>query len=327
MAQELMRLVTQYGLLVVFFSAMVEQVGLPIPALPVLVVAGAAAAHGQLPWIGVVLAALAGCLLPDLMWYWVGRRFGGRVMHGLCRLSLSPDSCIHQSELHFERWRGRSLLFAKFVPGLSTVAPPLVGALGLRMRSFLLLDGVGAMLWVAIGVGLGQIFARQIDHVLVALADVGRWTTAAVVGLLALYIVFKWLRRRQMRVALQMTRATPAELHEALQGETRPLILDVRSQTSRQLDPWAIAGAKLVNPADLDALLRDVPQERELVIYCSCPNEATSAKIAASVKSKGFHHVRPLLGGLNAWKAAGHPVDPIARHDTASPALSLRPSP
>lgn len=312
MAHGLAVLIAQYGLLVVFASVIAEQAGAPIPALPVLVVAGAAAARGQLPMGGVVLVALAGCLLPDLAWYWVGRRFGARVMRGLCRISLSPDSCVHQSELHFERWHGRSLLIAKLVPGLSVVAPPLVGALGLRLRAFLLLDGAGALIWVGVGVGLGLAFASQIDRVLIAIASVSKLALAVTLGLLVLYVAIKWWHRRRLRVALRAPRVTPAELNRALASGHAPLVLDVRSPTSRRLEPLAIEGARLVAPDGLDAAVRDVPVERDIVSYCSCPNEATSAKAAKALAGRGYRHVRPLLGGLPAWEAAGYRVRSLA---------------
>ncbi|MEO7064096.1 MAG: DedA family protein, partial [Dokdonella sp.] len=162
MAHEIIALIAQYGLLLVFASVLLEQLGFPIPAVAVLVVAGALAASGQLSLPGTLLVALIGCLLADLAWYWAGRRFGARVLRTLCRVSLSPDSCVHQSELRFERWGGQMLLAAKFMPGLSLVAPPLVGALGLPMRAFLLFDALGSLLWAVVAVGLGYAFAAQI---------------------------------------------------------------------------------------------------------------------------------------------------------------------
>lgn len=312
MAHELTLLILQYGLLVVCLSVLVEQVGIPVPAFPVLIVAGASAAGGHLSLVGVVLAGLVGCLLPDLLWFWLGRCFGARVMRSLCRISISPDSCVHRSELHFERWRGRSLLIAKFVPGLSLVAPPLVGALGLRLRAFLQLDAMGALLWVAFGAGLGYLFASQVDRLLVMLASAGRLTLAVILGLLVLYVFAKWQRRRRLRHRLRMPRVTPAELSHMILGHRAPLILDVRSDTSRQLDPRAIIGARLVDPDQPERLLHDVPLDREIVSYCNCPNEATSAKVAKFLMDKGFADVRPLSGGLQAWEAVGYPVRPLA---------------
>lgn len=308
MEHELTILIAQYGLLAVFLSALLEQAGLPVPALPVLVVAGAAAAQHQLPILGVVVVAFAGCLLPDLVWYRMGRHYGTRMMHGLCRISLSPDSCVHRSELHFERWRGRSLIVAKFVPGLSVVAPPLVGALGLPLRTFLLLDGIGALLWTGLGVGLGLAFATQVDAVLAKLAGASHVAVAVLVALLAVYVATRWLRRRQLQAALGMPRIGAPELQRELHSDAAPLVLDVRSSTSRQLDPRAIAGARLADPDDLAGVLHDVPPTRNIVTYCSCPNEATSALAARRLRKLGYAQVRPLAGGLPAWEEAGGPT-------------------
>ncbi|HEX7348510.1 MAG TPA: VTT domain-containing protein [Rhodanobacteraceae bacterium] len=327
MAHTLSLLIAQYGLIVVFASAFVEQIGAPVPALPVLIVAGAAAAAGHLPIAGVVVVAMAGCLLPDLMWYFTGRRLGARVMHGLCKLSLSPDSCVHRSELHFERWHGRSLLIAKFVPGLSVVAPPLVGALGLRLRAFLLLDGIGSLLWVGVGVGLGWVFANQIEQVLEKLAGVSHVAVAVVVVALALYLGVKWWHRRQVRMALQIARITPAELNQMLIANRRPLILDVRSRTSRELDPRIIEGAELAAAEDVAQAVRTIPLDRAIVSYCSCPHEATSAKVATTLQRRGYRDVHPLLGGLPAWVAAGYRSSPLPARGHADATAPLQPEP
>ena len=311
MAHELFALIAQYGLLLVFFAVLAEQIGLPVPALPVLVVAGAVAAKGHMSLIGIVLVALAASLSSDLMWYWAGRRFGARVLRSLCRISLSPDSCVHRSELHFERWRGRSLLIAKFVPGLSLVAPPLVGALGLPLRYFVLLDGLGALLWIGVAIGLGYVFSTQVGHLLVILANAGMLALELVLCLLALYVIVKWWRRRRLRIALRMARITVAELHRALAGDPAPLVVDVRSRVSRQLDPRIIRGALLTDLDHIDGALGGVARDRELAIYCNCPNEATSASAAKHLAARGYHRVRPLMGGLGAWTAAGYSIQRV----------------
>jgi membrane protein DedA with SNARE-associated domain len=137
MAHEIFVLLGEYGLLLVFLNVLVTQLGMPLPAVLTLVVAGALTASGQLSLPAVLLVAVLACLIGDTLWYGAGRRYGGHVMRALCRISLAPDSCVHRSELQFQRWRGRVLLIAKFVPGLSTVAPPLVGAMGLGFLGFL----------------------------------------------------------------------------------------------------------------------------------------------------------------------------------------------
>lgn len=318
MAHEIILLIAQYGLLLVFLNVFVEQVGVPVPAMPTLIVAGALATNGQVSLAGVVGVALLACLLGDLFWYAAGRRFGGGVMRTLCRISLSPDSCVRQSEMRFHRWRGSMLLVAKFIPGLSTVAPPLVGAMGLPLATFLLLDGLGALLWVGTAVALGAAFASQIDILLDALADAGTIALELVAGLLALYIAVKWWQRQRLLRALRMARITADELNRAMASGEAPVVLDVRSGPARAFDPRIIPGALLAEPKSIGQVVRSLPLERELVIYCSCPNEVSSATAARLLMAAGYRHVRPLLGGLDAWAAAGYRIDHL-------PAASVEP--
>ncbi len=309
MAHEIILLIAQYGLLLVFCNVLIEQLGVPVPAVPTLVVAGALASNGHFPAISVLVVAVLACLLGDLIWYWAGRRFGAGVMRTICRISLSPDSCVKQSELRFQRWRGRVLVIAKFVPGLSTVAPPLVGAMGLRLPGFLLLDGLGSLLWAGLAIGLGYLFAAQIDQLLSTLASAGTLAFEGLLCLLALYILVKWWQRRRLLRALRMARITVDELNQAIEQGQAPVVVDVRSETARMLDTRVIPGALL---ADLDGValaIGHLPSDRELVIYCSCPNEVSAAKAAKLLMALGYRRVRPLLGGLDAWDAAGYALE------------------
>lgn len=321
MAHELIALIAEFGVLVVFFNVLVEQAGVPVPAVPTLIVAGALAAGGKVPLLDVVLSALLACLIADTLWYWAGRRFGAGVMRTLCRISLSPDSCVKQSELRFNRWRGRMLLVAKFVPGLSTVAPPLVGAMGLRPGAFLLLDGLGSLLWAGIAVGIGHVFSTQIDRVLSTIEEAGTLAMQVLLMLLALYIAVKWWQRHRLLVALRMARISVEELNAAIAAGQNPVVVDVRSESSRMLDTRVIPGALL---ADLDGIrgaLVDVPRDRELVIYCSCPNEVSAAKAAKMLMALGYRRVRPLLGGLDAWGEAGYAVERLPASSTGDGGL------
>lgn len=308
MTQQLSALMAQYGLLLVFGAVLAEQIGVPVPALPVLVIAGALVAADQLPLAGIVLVALAGSLIPDLGWYGAGRHFGAGVMRTLCRVSLSRDSCIHNSERRFERWRGWSLVVAKFVPGLSLIAPPLAGASGMPVRAFLLLDMLGALLWIGVAVGLGYAFSGQLDPLLAAIDSVGVRLFQIVLVLLALYVAARWWLRHRLRQALAMTRISASELHAEMAQGDAPIIVDVRSRISRELDPRVIDGALLADEDTLVDVLRDTPPERAIVTYCNCPNEATSAKAAKVLMQHGYRHVRPLQGGLAGWKEAGYPT-------------------
>jgi membrane protein DedA with SNARE-associated domain len=311
MAQQINMLIAQYGLLLVFINVLVEQAGAPVPAVPTMIVAGALAAMDRLPLGGVLTVALLACLLADFAWYLAGRYFGGGVMRTLCRISLSPDSCVKQSELRFQRWRGGVLLLAKFVPGLSTVAPPLVGAMGLRPAAFVLFDGLGSLLWVGLAVSLGYVFADQIDDVLGALANACGVALMLVGCLLALYIVAKWWQRHRLLKTLRMARITVEELNEAIAGGRTPVVVDVRSDASRTIDGRIIPGALLADVNSVERIAAEVPVEAELVIYCTCPNEASAAMVAKALMDHGYKRVRPLLGGLDAWETAGFPVSRV----------------
>src|SRR5436190_8836935 len=186
--QDLVALVAHYGLLLVVVNVLAEQVGLPIPAVPTLIVAGAAAAAGQLSAAAVFGVAVLACFIGDGLWFAGGRIYGRRVMRLLCRVSLSPDSCVRQSEYHFERWGKAALVVSKFVPGLSTVTPPLAGAMRMGWPSFIVLNGAGIVLWCAIPIGAGMLFNDQIGQAIAALERYGAMAAAIIVAALALYI-------------------------------------------------------------------------------------------------------------------------------------------
>ncbi|MGO4503893.1 MULTISPECIES: VTT domain-containing protein [unclassified Dyella] len=309
MAHHIIELIAQYGLLLVFVNVLIEQAGVPLPAVPTMIVAGALASTERLPLTGVVAVAVLACLLADYAWYAAGRYFGGGVMRTLCRISLSPDSCVKQSELRFQRWRGGVLLLAKFVPGLSTVAPPLVGAMGLRTAPFVFFDGLGSLLWVGVAVSLGYVFSTQIDELLVTLANAGSVALMLIGSLLVLYIIMKWWQRHRLIRALRMARITVQELNDELNKGRNPAIVDVRSEAARMLDSRIIPGALLADVNSVDIIVNAVPLDAELVIYCTCPNEASAALVAKALMSRGYKRVRPLLGGLDAWDEAGYPVN------------------
>lgn len=318
MTHAIIELIAEYGLLLVFLNVLVEQAGAPVPAVPTLVIAGALSSIGKLPLGQVILVALVACLIADAAWYWAGRRFGATVMRTLCRISLSPDSCVKQSELRFQRWRGQILLIAKFVPGLSTIAPPLVGAMRLRPPVFVLMDGIGSLLWIGVIVGLGYAFAHQIDHVLLILASAGTVAIEIIVAALIAYMLVKWWQRRKLLLSLRLARITVHELHQLMQGDTRPVVVDVRSPASRLMDTRIIPGAVMVNLRGVDQDLSQVSIEQEVVIYCSCPNEVSAATAAKGLIMLGYRRVRPLLGGLDAWAEAGYDIERLVLPDDVS---------
>lgn len=326
MAQHIIELIAQYGLLVVFINVLVEQAGVPLPAVPTLVVSGALAAIDRLPLPQLVGVAILACLLGDLAWYMAGRRFGSRVMRTICRISLSPDSCVKTSELRFQRWRGMLLLVSKFVPGLSTVAPPMAGAMGLTPAAFVLMDGLGSLLWAGLAIGIGYAFSAQIDTLLASLASAGTVAGEVVLALLAAYIALKWWQRRRLLHSLEMARITVTELNNALAEGRGPLVVDIRGMANRIVDTRTIPGAILADLAGLDELVKEVPTDREMVIYCTCPNEISAARAALILSQRGYRRVRPLLGGLDAWADAGYPVQELVTEDLAQAPGIIRPA-
>src|SRR5438094_4195575 len=278
--QELVDLIAQYGLLLVFINVLVEQIGLPVPAVPTLVVAGALAAAGELSAAAVFGVAVLACFIGDGLWFAGGRIYGRRVMSLLCRISLSPDSCVRQSEYHFERWGRSALVVSTFIPGLSTVTPPLAGAMRMGWPSFVLLNGIGIALWAALPIAAGMLFHDQIGRVIERLEGYG---TAAIIlrgALLAAYVAFKWWERRRFYRALRLARITVEDLRRLIEGGKQPVVVDVRSEVARKADARFIPGALFMGAEEVDARLRELPKDRDIVFYCTCPNEASAAQVA-----------------------------------------------
>ena len=309
MSPDLIALISQYGLAIVFVNVFIEQIGLPIPAIPTLVVAGALGATGQLSLPLVFIVALVACLLADSAWYVIGRIYGNSVMKTLCRISLTPDSCVSETQSRFERWGVNALLVAKFVPGLSLIAPPLAGATRIGVPTFLLFNGIGAALWVVAGIGGGALFGRQVEYILAKMQDYGTIAVIVIAALLAAYIAYKWWERRRFYNMLRMARISVDDLYRMIAGGERPVVVDVRSHIARSLQPRRIPGALLVPLDAVEKHVKDLPRDRDIILYCTCPNESSAANAAKLLMNHGFTRVRPLHGGLDAWIEAGYEVD------------------
>jgi membrane protein DedA with SNARE-associated domain/rhodanese-related sulfurtransferase len=302
-------LIARHGLALIFANVLLEQLGVPLPAIPTLIVAGALAADGALSAPAVFGVAFTASMIGDCAWYIAGRRYGRRVMTTLCRISLSPDSCVRQTENHFERWGGLTLALGKFIPGLATIAPPLAGAMRIRWQSFLLLNGAGTALWAAAPIALGMLFHAQIERLVDRLQDLGAMALEAAGALLAAYVAFKWWERRRFYRMLRVARITAEELRHLLDSGKRPVIIDVRSRAERELDPRSIPGARAFEVEELEKLIDSLPADRDVIFYCTCPNEASAARAAKRLIDRGYTRARPLRGGLDAWIAAGYSIE------------------
>jgi len=307
---QLMSLLVQNAILVVFAASFAARLGLPVPAAAVLVVTGALLAAGDISLAGVVLAAVAANLLGDGAWFYAGRRFGYRFMRLLCRISLAPDSCVRRGESLIGDWGGLSLVAAKFVPGVSVVAPPMAGALGMSVPRFIGFDIGAALIWTGLFLGLGWGFRNQIQDVLAVMAQAGGIATMALGALLVVFLVVRWWRRRAFMRLTGMPRISVDELHEMLAGDEPPLVIDVRGAAGRQVDPRRIPGAlsytlKALQQRGLDL---SAAAGRDVVLYCNCPNEVSAAQAARVLLARGARRALPLTGGLDAWVASGRPT-------------------
>ncbi len=304
----LINLILEYGLGLVFLNVLVEQAGLPIPAYPTLIVAGAYLAGDRTAILALLATAVVAAVIADTFWCFTGRSYGMRVLRTLCRISLSPDTCVTQTERIFMRYGPASMLFAKFIPGFASVATAMAGAVGLRYWKFLLFDALGAALWVGVAIALGRLFREAIAEILATLSSLGAYGMALLVIALAGWIAAKWWRRRQFILQLRMDRITVDELREMMNKEIAATILDVRSQLV-QSSSGRIPGARAVDMERIVESIAGVPRDGEVIVYCACPNEASAVKVAQALKQVGFHRVRPLHGGIDAWIAAGHDVE------------------
>ncbi len=267
--QQLVAYVARFGLPFIFANVFFEQIGVPIPALPTLIVAGALCVERDLRAIQVLIVALAASLAADSVWFGLGRRHGFRVLKTLCRISLSPDSCVRQTTSILGKWGMPSLLVAKFVPGFSTVAPPLAGATGKRLPAFLVYDAGGALLWAGAGVAAGMVFHRAIDRGLEFLASIGGGALVILGAALAVFVAVKFWQRRRFYKMLRMARITPEDLHGLMDEGRDPLILDVRTGVARLADPRRIPGARTLEFSEIEQRLAQLPRDREIILYCT----------------------------------------------------------
>jgi membrane protein DedA with SNARE-associated domain/rhodanese-related sulfurtransferase len=284
---------------VVFLNVLLQQLGLPVPAVPTLLLAGSLAAAP--PALGKAMAAaVIASVVADWVWYVAGRAFGYRVLAGLCRLSINPASCVNQTEARFVRWGLPSLVLAKFIPGFSTVAPPIAGALRMSLGGFLLASGIGALLWAGLALGAGWLLRGAVPDAIAMLDRNGAGAAFVVVLALATWLAWKHWQKHQFRRLSAVPHIAPAELFAALEADEPPLLLDLRG-ASMIAATGPIPGAVVAENDRLDHAVRDWPKDRPIVTLCACPEDAGAIQAARRLLEQGFISVRPLKGGYEAW--------------------------
>ncbi|MBS0427953.1 MAG: VTT domain-containing protein [Proteobacteria bacterium] len=316
---DLVSLLATQGPAVVFLVTLAARLGAPVPAVPFLVLAGGLAVGGTaLNAVAIVAASLLGNLLGDGAWFLAGRRWGYGVMRLLCRVSLSADTCVSRSESILGRWGGLSLIAAKYVPGVSVVAPPMAGAIGMSNARFLAYETAGALVWTLGYLLLGAVFHAAIRDVLAVLANIGLAATAVGAALLLVFLVWRYRQRRLARRADDIVTVSVDALRSALAQGRGPTLIDVRGDQVRALDPRAIPGAVGFGLRELPHALGPLADGRELVLFCDCPDDASAVAAARVLMAAGLPRVRVLAGGLSAWTASDAadavPVAPASLH-------------
>ena len=259
--------VVRHGYAVLFWGILAEQGGLPLPSTPLLLACGALAKDGRVrvPWI--VLTGVAACLIADNVWFLVGRLRGAKVLRLICRVALEPDSCVRQTETVYMRYGIRSLLVAKFVPGLNAVSAPLAAISGVSHTRFVAYDAAGSLIWVGSITGLGYIFSGQLDKIWNFAARTGSWLALLLIGLLAAWIVWKFWQRQRFLKKLAVSRIAPQELRDMLEGGEEIVVVDVRNALESEMD--SVPGALRIPLEDLETRHNEIPRDRDIVLFCS----------------------------------------------------------
>jgi len=306
---DLQTLLVLYGAWLVFFNVLLEQAGLPIPAYPLLVVAGALAAQDQLSWPLILTGTVAASLIADSAWYAAGQRHGARLLSTICRISLSQDSCIRQTQSRYLQVGPRLLLVAKFLPGAGALSTVMAGLTRAPYRTFIGYEIAGTLIWGGSAVLLGAVFHPVVADILLAIDQYGQMGILFLGTLLALYIAYRLVQRwRVIKYLRTVPRLAVDELASWERAGRWPVVLDVRPQPDDPL-PGAIA---VDIHAPLDGLELG-PYDTDIVVYCACPNEISAAMLATKLRAAGYTNTWALLGGHDAWQAYREtPESPLA---------------
>ena len=293
----------------IWLAVFARQLCLPVPAVLFLMSAGALAMDGHLHLSLVLLVGVVGCLCGDGVWFWLGRRWGSQVIRLVCSVSGDPRMCAENSRRMFDRWGLRILVVAKFVPGLDGVTPPLAGASGASVGGFLGYDSVGSLLWTAGYVALGVIFAHQLARGLLLAKQFGLLLGIVLGVPLLVYVIWRLVHLVRVIRHLRLRRISPQLLQRRLDDGEKIAIIDLLFFEARDADIPGIPGALRADPTRLRTGPRlVVPEDVDIVVYCSSKNEITSARVADTLQKRGFEDVWVLEGGLDAWVLEGRPV-------------------
>lgn len=296
-----------YGYALLFGWVLIEQLGAPLPAAPVLLASGALSREGEMSFWGALLAGVVAALIADMAWFWIGRHYGHVVLRLLCKVSLEPSTCVRRTQLSYGRRGKLMLLFSKFVPGLATLAPPVAGQKGMSARAFLAYDGTGSLLWVGVMLMGGRFCSDLLNRNSGLLAWVGKFSGGLLaVGIVGFFVV-RLLRRQITLRNLRAARLDPGELKRQLDAGEPVYIVDLRDPM--EVEAGTLPGARVLSPLALAERQIEIPRDRDVVLFCDCPDDASAAQTALRLHKLGIERVRPLRGGVEEWKRLGYPLE------------------
>ncbi len=307
-----------YGYIVLFLWVAAEQLGMPIPSVPLMLTAGTLTTTHRFSLTLVIASVVAACLLSDSAWYFMGKRFGGSMVRLVCKLSFESATCVRRTENYFQRQGPRALLFAKFIPGLGTVAAPIAGQSGMSYPTFLAFDMGGALLWSVSVTLVGRFFGDVLKRHPEALAYAAHFAGALFLLVLAGYLVFRVWKQQSFLKKIRGAKIEPEELKQMLDGGKNVYIIDLRHPLDYLPDPRKLPGAVMISPDTLVAQNEEIPRDQDVVLYCTCPSDATSARTALKLRRLGIYRVRPLRGGYDGWKQLGYPLVEMDHQKTAA---------
>ena len=315
-----------YAYLIIFLWVLVEQIGIPIPSVPVLLTAGTLSATHRVSWIAITLAMLLACIVADSVWFALGRRYGNSVLKLLCRFSFEASTCVSKTEGYFTRRGAVTLLFAKFVPGLSTVAAPIAGQTGMTYTRFLAWDLAGSFIWGEAFILAGRFFGDLAKKSAPFFAWLGHFAILIFVLMVLGFLAHRIWKQRKFLQQVRELRLEPSELKTMLDyAETNhtpaPFIVDLRHPLDYLPDPRVLPGALRIGPNELKQHSEIIPRDRDVILYCTCPSEETSARLALQLHKMGVYRVRPLRGGFDGWKQAGYPLVDYVTDTPTSPVV------
>lgn len=302
-----------YAYPILFLWVLLEQLGLPIPSIPVLLTAGTLTATHRIGAPAALASVLAACLVADSLWYALGRRYGNSVLKLLCRLSFEADTCVVKTEGYFHKRGAVTLLFAKFVPGLSTVASPIAGQTGMPYSRFVLYDMAGSGIWALAYLLAGRFFGDVAKRSERLFSMLGHFAVVIFILMVLSLTFYRIWKQRRFLLSVRELRLEPSQLLDMMQtaerqGNIPPFIVDLRHPLDYLPDPRVLPGSVRISPTELTAHQSRLPRDRDVILYCTCPSEETSAKVALQLHKFGINRVRPLRGGFEGWRDAGYPL-------------------